>query len=137
MSEKLQEALAKFVEKTINLLEKGGNMAATEIPDVIQQFLMWVSVEASIFAALGAIFFFIGVKSLRTVISNYQDTDSKYFKKASYGTADFTGVGVFTNILGGAGTIVGGIMLVVNLHKLLFVIVAPKVYLIKYLSEFL
>ena len=43
MNEQLQQALVAILNKTVASVEAGANFLAAEIPDVIQQLLMWTA----------------------------------------------------------------------------------------------
>ena len=46
MNEQLQEALAELLGKANNGIDTAGNFLASELPEVIQQLLMWHGVKS-------------------------------------------------------------------------------------------
>ena len=55
MNEQLQEALAKLLSNANNSIDTAGEFLASELPDVIQQLLMWYGVYNAVICMIGVI----------------------------------------------------------------------------------
>ena len=55
MNEELQKALAALLAKTTSAAEAGASFLQAELPEVIQQLLMWKAVESGVHFLLAAI----------------------------------------------------------------------------------
>lgn len=147
----LDEALTRLINRSVDAAESvAGDITnatgtaldflATEIPDVIQQLLVWHAVES-------LIWFFPGVLLLASPWFVYwkwggrgEPTDEKsYNGGAMYretlthfrdGTAHFDAV--LGLVLAGAVTTLVGLLLILDNLDWLKILVAPKLYLLEY-----
>jgi hypothetical protein len=121
MNEQLQQAVAELIAKSISTAEKAGQFIMSEMPDVIEQVMVW-SVVWSL------IWFFCGVFIvILTVYGNYRlyvwansdrgDTDDMVF--------------MLLTIL----PVIAGIGLCANNFDWLKIWIAPKMWLIEYAAK--
>lgn len=127
MNDELQKALAAILTKTTQAAEAGVSFLSQQLPEVIQQLLIWKAVESGLcFVALLAIVIFAIVVCSRTwkKIKNFKP-------KNSYD--DCYGLYMVVIVSGMMGFGVG----LVSLKSLdwLQILIAPKVYLIEYAAS--
>lgn len=137
MSDKLAKGLEELLSMLVDTLKEGGQFVAEQTPLVVQEFLNWAIVKAGLGLLLGMILTIVGVLAVKKLLTTWQDPGTPYWKKRSYGDPEVTGLGgvymIIGTILGFAGTLVTCI----NIYNLTYVIVAPRVYLIEQISNFL
>jgi len=108
---KLEETLATILEKALNLAEQTGDFVLDQAPDLLKQFFMWHTWES----ILGIILFLI--------ISLVVHLTIRWFAKEE--DDNFYYIFEFFQII-------PIIFLCVNIYQLVFILVAPKLYLIEY-----
>lgn len=117
-SSKLDDVLATVVEKGLALAEQTGTFVIEQAPDLIQQFYQWHMYSNIFYILIGIIIIIFG-----TLLSN----KFKRYVKADYLVDDpgpfFT---LFFSIL------IGGIFVFTAGYDLIYLISAPKLYLIEY-----
>ncbi|WNL63368.1 hypothetical protein [Citrobacter phage Tr1] len=120
--DKATDMLLDMVNITVKTMGDVVEFGKQQIPDIIHQLLMWNAVKAGIWVAIGLVFFIF----LTTVVNK-----SKTALNESEG-----GFGTFIQILGWLiATVLGGTIVVVNLLQVLYILVAPKVWLIEYAAK--
>lgn len=125
MNEQLQTLLLDLVQRSILALESGATFLAGEIPEVIQQLLIWKAVESSIWFVFWVIlsalvFYYLGVKGFKL---------AKTYEEESGGASYFCWIPLFG--------IACSITIPSIIHNLdwLQILVAPKLYLFEYAAE--
>jgi len=122
---KTDDALSKAVEKGIELAEKTGNFVIEQAPDLLKEFYIWHIVQNAL-GMLGGLFLcFIAYKIIKLTgddESNYM-TDCEIFGKH---------IGFGTILISGFFSIGGIVFIMTSIYGLVFIIVAPKLYLIEY-----
>lgn len=53
MNEQLQNAVASLINESLSLFEKGKTFLSTEIPDVVQQLLLWHATVSFLYTLMG------------------------------------------------------------------------------------
>ncbi len=145
----LDEALSRLINRSVDAAESvAGDITnatgtaldflATEIPDVIQQLLVWHAVESFIW-------FFLGVLLLASPWFVYWkwggrgEPSESYYGEARYvetlthnrlGEVDWDGMGAL--VLGGAVATTAGLLTTMSSLEWLQILVAPKLYLLEY-----
>ena len=144
----LDEALARLINRSVDAAESvAGDITnatgtaldflATEIPDAIQQLLVWHAVESFIW-------FFLGVLLLASPWlvcwrwGGRGEPSEPYYGEARYvGTLTHDrrgGInqdGMFALMLGGAAATTAGLHITMNSLEWLQILVAPKLYLLE------
>lgn len=119
------EALGKLIEKGIEVAEQTGKFVIDQAPDLLKEFYTWHICE-NIFSILAGILILFGaykvVKLLGQDEEDY-DTDLKLFGKH---------IGFGTILTSAFMTLLGGIFMFVGIYQLVFILVAPKLYLIEH-----
>lgn len=133
MNEQLQTALADLITKSIRAIESGGEFLSGQIPDVINQLLLWDMVYYFILFLIG-----VGI-CLATVVFNLKQY--RYWKwvyRLREGTYQ-DGLGDHPEIiLNLIQLLIIPILLTCTLNlNWLKIWLAPKVYLIEYAKTFI
>ena len=124
---KTDEVLSKVVEKALNVAEKTGEFVIEQAPLLLQEFYQWHICSSIFFIILGIAFIIIGIRLPYFWLDKEErNWDFKYLNRYGYEGA------ISAWFCFGTGTIVGIIMLIVNIYDLVFILVAPKLYLIEY-----
>ena len=117
MNEQLQNALAEILGKTLNGIDAASSFVVAELPDVIQQLLMWYAIK-------GFLLFAVGI----TLIPMYYKFCRWAYVKSENNPDSIPVFLVFSCIPFGAT------LFLFNLDWLQ-IIIAPKIWLIEYASE--
>lgn len=122
MNENLQQAMAEIIQASLSAVETAKNFLSEQIPDVIQQLLLW-HFTASL------IYFVCGILMLVTVVvANY-----KAFK---YMKADDDDNALLIMMLSAGGGAVLAVLGFAALNlKWLQIWIAPKIFLIEYAAR--
>ena len=137
----LEKQLAEIVEKSLNVAEKTGEFVVEQAPLVLQEFYNWHMAE-SIFFILLFIFLKIVVARAgrlwsyktkeaipKSQLTNYSlKGDGRYYPSDRHGDSDAY---FFSNAIK-VSSYVSLIGVFHNLYDLVFIIIAPKLYLIEY-----
>ena len=139
----VENQLAELIKKAIEVAEKTGEFAIEQAPLLFQEFYMWHIAKAFMFICVGIAVWIIlrfisnlfGSKESFKWIRNKgysfeEEEDSvliqgKYYRK---GSDNYIGAMIFKY----AGLIIFSIIFFANLYKILFITIAPKLYLIEY-----
>jgi len=119
------EALGKLIEKGIEVAEQTGKFVIDQAPELIQQFYTWHIAQNIFGVLLGLFLFFVAYKVIILLgedESNW-DTDFKLFGKH---------VGMGTGIISSCICLFASIFLFCSIYQLIYILVAPKLYLIEY-----
>lgn len=119
LKEKGAEALVKMIDVTIQSINDVVEFGKQQIPEIIHQLLMWKATEAGLYALLGIAF----------LIAAFL-----WGKKVNeWGKRDYNAYGA--HIATACATIVGVLITFSNLMDFLYILVAPKVYLLEYSTQ--
>ena len=131
MNEKLQEALANSLEKSLTALEKGGQWALDTAPELVQQFLMW-ELWSSVFLLVffGIIPLIIGLKIGFSMLEEFKLPKEKNSYIYDY-CGELNAKGAISSIAIGICTISALFGIGVNGYNIIHILVAPDIYLIK------
>jgi len=130
MNSKLEEQLEKVIEKSIEIAEQTGEFVINEGTDLLRQFFLWHTCKHAMLAFIGVLLIVTG-RFLMYAWTRKADKD----EKTSYDEAKIfgrIGEAVSTVISFVIPTIVGVLMVLVEGYQLLYVLVAPKLYLVDY-----
>ena len=130
MNEQLQDVLASMLQKSMELAEKTGQWMLDIAPELIHQFLMW-ELWSSLFWISIAIFFIYSPKMVYKLLVKIEINEypTRYENKKP--SLDDIGEGFAFVIIAGIFAIVGFFIGLVNIHKMIHILVAPEIYLIK------
>jgi len=122
---KTDEVLSEVVKKAVVLAEKTGNFIIEQAPDVLQEFYNWKIVSYIMGILLSIIMFLTGRYAPYLWLDKNDDYDDKYFGRSAYDTLpSWIIFGIFTGV--------SLIIFCINLYSLIFILTAPKLFLIEY-----
>lgn len=124
--------LAEILKKGLETAEKTGNFIVEQAPDLIKQLLIWKTVEYSIYVIMGIsliIYFYRWTKKVSKEMKENEDDFEDYFMDSV--SSIFIAIGQMIIL------IVGVLLISENLHSLIQIVFAPKIYLIEYTANLL
>lgn len=123
----LKAALVEIIQKCLNGIDKGVDFLNAQLPDVIEQLLMWKMWESIAINLIVLIFAFL--IPLVLVIRNFK----KGFAELTNDEISSCG---FLLLVGGVWMFLGSIILLCVANSIwLQILIAPKIYLIEYVAE--
>ena len=128
----IDKQLAEILKKGLETAEKTGNFIVEQAPDLIKQLLIWKTVEYSIYVIMGIsliIYFYRWTKKVSKEIKENEDDFEDYLMGSVSNI--FIAIGQMTIL------IVGVLLISENLHSLIQIVFAPKIYLIEYTANLL
>jgi hypothetical protein len=138
MNEQMQNALAELISKTVDSAEAVVAFGQQEIPVVIEQLLMWKFAEAVLYSVVSAtviiVFLASWYLSKRKCEKTQKDTalyEWKDYREAANVDWD-NGFPIFYFMFGATASAFLALVLVDSLKTMLYISVAPKVYLLEY-----
>lgn len=138
MSEQLEQTLSKILDKSIELAEKTGEFVIEQGTDLLQQFFMWHTTEAVMGIIIGICVLIVGFFIPRTWSHRDKtkklDIYEKYVKIFGRYYIDNGSEGAAIIILV-ISLIAGWVVILVNLYNLVYILIAPKLYLIEYFMK--
>lgn len=133
MNDELSKALVEIINSTKDVVDGGMAFLGQQIPDVIQQLLMWKMVQAG---GLAVLFLVAGLASIKIVVwaikkSKREKGEAKEGRYAYYDDTWLVPVYMIAPFSG----VVSFVLATVNLFTALQIWIAPKVYLIEYAAS--
>lgn len=119
------EALGKAILKGIELAEKSGKFIIEQAPELIQQFYTWHICQNLFGLFIGALLFFISYKIIKSLGNDEKSWDNDFLILGKW-------VGIGQIISSTVLSIIGSVFLIISSNELIFIITAPKLYLIEY-----
>lgn len=135
----LEQQLAELLKKGIAAAEKTGQFVIDQAPELLQQFYNWQIAKNASMALASIVLYIVLYKFLKSLgsadkpkVSEYSTDD--YIKILGRYYNDF--VGILITIFGFVGGAVVALMFIIpSVHNLLFIMIAPKIYLIQYFAR--
>ena len=125
MNEQLQNALAEILGKTLNGIDAASSFVVAELPDVIQQLLVWYAVKSFIFTIVGVLMWSLPFISYRKL--------NEWHKKDKVLDKDlFIDVGFPVALIFSAVFCMSWFLFDLDWLQ---IILTPKIWLIEYASE--
>lgn len=125
MNEQLQNALSLFIEKAINGLDSSVAFMQSELPDVIEQLLMWYGVKYALYMLLAIVLIIVWCKSEMKINKALRDSEGN-IKDGSFYVPVYLLIGIVPRFI-----IIGCVVNTFNLTWLQ-IWIAPKIWLIEY-----
>lgn len=128
------QVLSKIVEKALVVAEKTGNFIIEQTPLLLQEFYNWHITESILGILLGVIIFLIGryipylwIKNKESQGNNSQQFFNRHSENNYYSEPLIPAYICFI-----CSSIASFIFIVLNVYNLLYLLIAPKLYLIEY-----
>lgn len=121
MADQLESKLVEAItDITVNLAQ-AKSFVLSELPDVLQQYLLFNTIKACGYTVLGLVLVVLGVYVMYKVSKSTEVSESTVVLVVFFSTV----------------TIIGGTMFFINLVEAIQLLIAPKVWLIEHLSYIL
>lgn len=143
-NERAQEALADLLNMAVDSLEGAQTFAEAQLPDVIEQLLMWKMLESLVVSlmSLGFVAIAIGIP-VYTAVRTYrtrqsQGTDHTTHYVVNLWWDKYAPSMVSVNLMAGGGTVAMIAIFVASFNMNLVwlqIMVAPKFYLLEYAAD--
>ena len=129
--QKTDEVLSQVVKKALTVAEKTGEFVIEQAPLLLQEFYNWHIAESIFYIILSIILSFVAYKVPLFWLSDskkesYYSDNIKFFGK--YGGDGGISAWIFFVLM----NITSLHIFISNTHKLVFILTAPKLYLIEY-----
>ncbi len=130
---KTDQVLSEVVKKALLVAEKTGNFVIEQSPLILQEFYNW-HICSKLFFILFSILIFLMGRYIPTIWLTKESTNKyniKFFGKFNNTTDSWDSFSASWLIFS-ITTISSTVMLGINIYNLVFILVAPKLYLIEY-----
>lgn len=127
---KTDEVLSKMVEKALTVAEKTGEFVVEQAPLLLQEFYAWHIAKSIIGILIGILIIVVGY-NLRKIWGKKVDKEyCKDWDEIVLGGYASENVSTVMTIV---FSLIGGLVVIsINSYSLIFILVAPKLYLIEY-----
>jgi len=120
--------LAEILKKGLEIAEKTGNFIVEQAPDLIQQLLIWKTVQHSLTFIVGVVLTVAMYRVFKKIYNDKKSDDYDYFD--GIWESPFTWFGLITGLL-------ITICCLSDFYNLIQIVFAPKIYLIEYSAKLL
>ena len=124
MNEELQKQLAQVISSIVTSVGEVKDFSVAQLPDIAQQYINYGIVSSAVWVVLCAI---IAVVSIKILIFSVKKINESYNNDSYFPVAFFSFF----------GSVLPTIVFFVNLHNLILVLTAPKVWFILQMKELL
>lgn len=138
MNEQLQGAVAQILERAISGIDSSVEFMQSELPDVIEQLLLWYAVKGVIYAFVGVLFLI----PMILFINAYLKQDIKGAKESSfwvdYWPSSGNALGMWASCVGFVCffmALFGSITAFISISTPLQIWIAPKIWLMEYAAK--
>lgn len=130
---KLEQILIDILQKTVNGIDEGVDFFRAELPDVVNQLLLWHSVKSAIGCFIGitllAVSFIIAIKAIK-----HYNIKKKDYKGNDFDISNDAVLSFFAAIAL-IPTVMTGLLLTFLNYEWIQILIAPKIFLIDYALE--
>jgi hypothetical protein len=137
MNDQLQSVLLSILQSTVDTAGQIKDLVIEETPLVVQQLLMWKVAEAGFNIFIGVLLFVGAFLTWKGVFRNKpaKDEENWAWTHNSYGSLRMKEPGPQFALMGAAILcLASGVIVLTNVPIIIQILVAPKVYLIEYMS---
>ena len=124
MNEELQKQLAQVISSIVTSVGEVKDFSVAQLPDIAQQYINYGIVSSAVWVVLCAIITVVSIKFLMLSVKKMNE---------SYTNDAYIPVAIFSFL----GFIFSTIFFFFNLHNLILVLTAPKVWFILQMKELL
>jgi hypothetical protein len=126
----LEQTLQKILEKSLEIAEQTGDFVIEQAPDLLRQFFLWHTVEHIFGILLAGLIFFISTRIIR--LWGVAKEDNYHESKILGKWYDDEEPAFFAYAVILCGAITSTVVMCTHVYKLVFLLIAPKLYLIEY-----
>lgn len=133
MNDELQQALTSLINKSIEVSGDALAFTQQQLPEVIQQLLLFKLVSGYMWVLLGASLAVCGIRLLKyslDIISKTKKEGNAHLREAYENDTEMAWI-----VFGALCLLVGGILFFSFVSEVVKIWLAPKVYLIEYAAE--
>jgi hypothetical protein len=138
MNEQLQNAVATILERAITGIDSSVDFMQAELPEVIEQLLMWYAVKGVILIFIGLLLiipFIIVMKKIESKDIHSATCDSFWVTHYRHCENSLGAGAMVLSILTGVVSLFGFIMVLVNIMEPIQIWIAPKIWLMEYAAS--
>lgn len=125
MNEQAQEVLAQMLQRVLDGVDSAVDFSQAQIPDVVEQLLMWHMVENFVWFSVGILVLFFSSLGMFKMVKKRKQIFNSEGAEFVFG---FGGPVIFFGI-------VSGFALILSNLDWLKILIAPKLYLLEYAAE--
>jgi len=132
--QKTDEVLSKVIKKALIVAEKTGEFVIEQSPLLLQEFYNWNISKSILGILLGIVIFLLG-RYIPYIWMNKTESQGKYSNKffKRYSINEYPENGIYTAwVIFSIGSLVSITQISINSYNLLYILLAPKLYLIDY-----
>lgn len=135
MNEQLQKALGELLNKANNGIDTAGDFLAAELPDVIQQLLMWYGVKSLLMCLIGVVAAFALPKLISVMLKRPEGKSNLFWDDRGDFSDEMAPVMIV--IFGGIFAFVIECVFIFDFINIewLQIWIAPKIWLIEYAAK--
>ena len=132
--DKLDEALVTIITKVTSGVEQAGAFILEETPLIIQQLITWNLILSAFMSIIALGIMVSSVFTIRYLFKpKYSEGDNnRHWTRDRQGREELSESAAFCTVFCIIGTIGGFISLIWHVKQVLFILVAPKVWLLEY-----
>lgn len=138
MNENLQIAVAQILEKAISGIDSGVAFMQAELPDVIEQLMMWHVVKGAVNSLIGIILIipiFVFLKEMRKQDIQSATSDSFWVNYEEYGRNKIGKMAEINCAVFLCAATAGFFVFFGNIYDPIQIWIAPKVWLMEYAAS--
>ena len=126
----LEQTLQQILQKSMEIAEQTGEFVINQAPDLLKQFFLWHIVSDILGILLAPIILFIGIKVIGFWGENEEIDycETKFFNKYYDKDSGVIPAIAILSVLFPAALII----FCINAYDLIYILIAPKLYLIEY-----
>lgn len=133
IKDELQGLSLDVVEWLRDVVPHGKDFVVEQMPQVIQEIVTRSIMLSSIGVCFGVMFFTAALLAFRTML---KERKARFdIKSTEYGAHDLLPFEMVMVAISIVGTMAGIITTSINAHKLIYVLSAPKLFILEYLKE--
>lgn len=129
----LEETLEKILLRSLEVAEQTGQFVMDQAPDLVQQFFAWHIAVAWFWILLGIGLIILGILLPLTWRASKENQKHWYCNRILWSYyRESTNADVAASLVTLCGAFIGILIIGINLYNLIYITIAPKLYLIDY-----
>jgi Na+-transporting NADH:ubiquinone oxidoreductase subunit NqrD len=138
MNEQLQNAVATILDRAVTGIDSSVDFMQAELPEVIEQLLMWYAVKGVILVFIGLFLiipFILVMKKIASKDIHSATCDSFWVTYYSHIGNGLGGGAMLLVIFSGVSSLIGSLLVLFNIMVPIQIWIAPKIWLMEYASS--